>query len=64
MKNKSRYILELKDIRYGVGEKEILKGVNLKVKESGINKKELETLMARGLTENEAVDLIVKGLLK
>ncbi len=37
MKNKSRYILELKDIRYGVGEKEILKGVNLKVKESQIH---------------------------
>jgi len=29
-----------------------------------INKKELETLMARGLTEDEAVDLIVNKLLK
>ncbi len=29
-----------------------------------INKKELETLMARGLTEDEAVQLIVNGLLK
>ena len=29
-----------------------------------INKKELETLMARGLTENKAVDLIVNGLLR
>ncbi|MCD6236630.1 MAG: SufD family Fe-S cluster assembly protein [Thermoplasmata archaeon] len=29
-----------------------------------INKKELETLMARGLTEDEAVDLIVRGLLR
>ena len=29
-----------------------------------INKKELETLMARGLTEEEAVDIIVRGLLK
>jgi len=29
-----------------------------------INKKELETLMARGLTEEEAVDFIVRGLLK
>ncbi|MCD6101485.1 MAG: SufD family Fe-S cluster assembly protein [Candidatus Cloacimonetes bacterium] len=29
-----------------------------------INKKELETLMARGLTEEEAVDVIVKGLLR
>ncbi len=29
-----------------------------------INKKELETLMARGLTENEAVNFIVNGLLK
>ena len=28
-----------------------------------INKKELETLMARGLTEEEAVDLIVNGIL-
>ena len=29
-----------------------------------INKKELETLMARGLTEDEAVQLIVNGLLR
>lgn len=29
-----------------------------------IDKKEIETLMARGLTENEAVDIIVKGILK
>ena len=29
-----------------------------------INKKELETLMARGLTENEAIDFIIKGLLR
>lgn len=29
-----------------------------------INKKELETLMARGLTEEEAVDFIVQGLLR
>ncbi|OQX56701.1 MAG: hypothetical protein B5M53_00055 [Candidatus Cloacimonas sp. 4484_209] len=29
-----------------------------------IDKKELETLMARGLEEEEAVDLIVKGILK
>jgi len=29
-----------------------------------INKKELETLMARGLTEDEAVNIIVNGLLK
>lgn len=31
-KNKSISILGLKDIRYGVGGKEILKGVNLKIK--------------------------------
>jgi len=29
-----------------------------------INKKELETLMARGLTEEKAIDFIVKGLLR
>lgn len=29
-----------------------------------IDKKELETLMARGLTEDEAVDVIVEGILK
>ncbi|NLK62730.1 MAG: SufD family Fe-S cluster assembly protein [Fusobacteria bacterium] len=29
-----------------------------------VNKKELETLMARGLTEDEATDMIVKGMLK
>ncbi len=29
-----------------------------------INKKEMETLMARGLTEEEAVDFIVKGILR
>lgn len=28
-----------------------------------VNKKELETLMARGLTEDEATDMIVKGML-
>jgi len=29
-----------------------------------IDKKEMETLMARGLDEKEAVDLIVEGILK
>ena len=29
-----------------------------------INKKELETMMARGLSEEEAIDMIVKGILK
>lgn len=29
-----------------------------------VNKKELETLMSRGLTEEEATDMIVKGMLK
>jgi len=28
-----------------------------------VNSKELETLMARGLDEEEAVDIIVRGLL-
>ena len=37
MKNKSRPTLELKDIRYSVEGKEILKGVNLKIKESEIH---------------------------
>jgi len=29
-----------------------------------VNKKELETLMARGLDEDEATDMIVRGMLK
>ncbi len=29
-----------------------------------VNKKELETLMARGLTEEEAVDVIIRGMLQ
>ena len=29
-----------------------------------VDKNQIETLMARGLTENEAIDIIVKGLLK
>ena len=29
-----------------------------------IDKKQLETLMARGLDENEAIDVIVKGILR
>jgi Fe-S cluster assembly scaffold protein SufB len=29
-----------------------------------VNPKELETLMARGLSEEEAVDLIIRGMLQ
>jgi Fe-S cluster assembly scaffold protein SufB len=29
-----------------------------------VNRKELETLMARGLSEKEAVDLIIRGMLQ
>lgn len=29
-----------------------------------VNRKELETLMSRGLTEEEAIDLIVRGMLQ
>jgi len=29
-----------------------------------VNRKELETLMARGLSEEEAVDLIIRGMLQ
>ena len=29
-----------------------------------VDKKQVETLMARGLTEDEAVDIVVKGMLR
>jgi len=29
-----------------------------------VNRKELETLLARGLDENEAVDLIIRGMIR
>jgi len=57
MKNKSRPTLELKDIRYSIEGKEILKGVNLKIKES-----EIHTIIGVNGTGKTTLAAILMGL--
>ena len=70
-------ILEVKNLTLNLNGKRILDEINLDLQEGriyavvgqngaaigSVDSKQLRTLMSRGLTEDEAVELIIEGLL-